>query len=80
MVRQFMIAIQQTYHSAILPRRPNAVIADACRNAPTAIIDNALSASASVKQRSATRFIHPSVQRTAESSRTIHPSAAIKSP
>ncbi|HEY6383017.1 MAG TPA: hypothetical protein VIY07_14570 [Pseudolabrys sp.] len=74
-----MIAKQRTDRFATSSRRPN-VIADACRNACTAIIDDALSASDSIKQRSATRFIHPSVQRTAELGCTIQPPAAIKSP
>jgi hypothetical protein len=60
-------------------RRPS-VGAEACRNAPTAIIDDALSASASIKQRSALRFIRLSVQGTATSACTSQPSAAIKSP
>jgi len=75
-----MSAKQQAERFATLPRRPNAVIADACRNVHTAIIDDALLASVSIKQRSASRFVPPSVQRTAKSGCTSQPSAAIKSP
>jgi hypothetical protein len=75
-----MSAKQQAQGFATLPRRPNAVIATACINALAAIIDDALWASPSIKQRSASRFSHPSVQGTAKSGCTSRPSAAIKSP
>jgi hypothetical protein len=75
-----MIARQQTDHCTIVPRRSNAVSAAACRNAHTTIINDILSASPSLKHRSATRFIYPSVEGTAASRRTSQPSAAIKSP
>ena len=75
-----MNAMQKTDCFATLPRRPNAVIADACRNAHTAIIDDPLSASVSIKQHRATRFIHLSVQGTAKSGCTSQPSVLLKSP
>jgi hypothetical protein len=65
---------------AVSPRKLNAVVADACLNASIAIIDDALWASPSIKQRSAIRFSHPSVQGTAKSGCTSRPPAAIKSP
>jgi hypothetical protein len=77
MVRHIMIK-QQTGRFAT-SRRAN-VVADACRNAQTAIIGEALAASASIKQPSAPRFIRLSVQGSATSGCTSQPSAAIKSP
>ena len=74
-----MIAKQQTDRFPTLHRRPN-VIADACRNVHIAIIDDARSASASIKQRSAPRFIHLCVPGTTTSGRTSQPSVLLKSP
>jgi hypothetical protein len=80
MVRHIMIAKQKINHFATLHRRPNAVIATACIDTDAAIINDALSASASIKRRSPIRLIHPSVQGSAESGCNSRLSDAIKSP